>query len=179
MPESMDRISSVLATSPRRWLDLAVTVPEEVLERPAVAGEWSAVDCLRHLLQADRHVFPRRVEQFLAGDEELGVVDPSTFPPMEERTVRELAEAFARVREENLGMLAALSPGDLERTSRSRRFGPLTLGDAVNQWALHDLEHLLQGERALLQGFVVQSGPLRAFYRALDMEAGPVEAPTP
>jgi DinB superfamily len=179
MPESLDRISSVLATSPRRWLDLAASLPEDLLERPAMAGEWSAVDCLRHLLQADRHVFPGRVEQFLAGHEELGVVDPATFPPVEERTAPELAEAFARVREDNLGMLAALSPGDLERTSRSRRFGPITLGDAVHQWALHDLEHLIQAERALLQSFVVQSGSLRALYRALDMEAGTVEAPSP
>jgi uncharacterized damage-inducible protein DinB len=179
MPEPMDRIASVLATSSRRWLDLASTVPEDELERPAMAGEWSVVDCLRHLLQADRHIFPRRLEQFLAGDEELGVVDPSTFPPMEERTPRDLAEAFVRVREENLRKLGALTPGDIGRTSRSRRLGLVTLGDMLCQWALHDLEHLLQGERALLQAFVVQSGPLRPFYRALDMEAGPAETRTP
>jgi uncharacterized damage-inducible protein DinB len=179
MPESVDRIVSVLATSPRRWLDLASTVPGDVLERPAMAGEWSVVDCMRHLLQADRHIFPRRIEQFLAGDEDLGVVDPSAFPAIEERTARELAEAFVRVREENLATLAALTSGDIARTSRSRRLGLVTLGDVLCQWALHDLEHLLQGERALLQAFVVQSGSLRPFYRALDMEAGPPEERTP
>lgn len=179
MPESIDRVSSVLATSSRRWLDLAATVPEDILVRPATPGEWSAVDCLRHLLQADRHVFPGRVQQFLAGDEELAVPAPASFPPAVEQTARELAEAFARVREENLGMLAALRPGDLERTARSRRLGPITLGDSVHQWALHDLDHLVQAERALLQAFVAGSGTLRSFYRALDLEAGPVEAASP
>jgi hypothetical protein len=177
MPESMERISTVLATSPRRWLDLAVTVPEDVLERPARTGDWSAVDCLRHLLQADRHIFPGRLEQFLAGDEELAVVDPASIPPAEERTARELAEAFARAREENLGKMAVLSSEDLERTSRSRRLGPVSLADLVHQWALHDLEHMVQAERAVLQAFVVQSGPLRQFYRALDLEAEPEEPP--
>ena len=177
MSESLESFSSVLGASPRRWLDLIATVPGELLERPAVAGEWSAADCLRHLLQADRHVFPARIRQFLAGDEELSVVDPSAIPPMPERTAREMAEAFARTREVNLGLLASLGPEDLERTSRSRRFGPVALGMVLRQWAMHDLEHLIQAERALFQGLLVDSGPLRAFYAALDQER--VEAPSP
>jgi len=176
MSETLDRISSVMATSARRWLELTASVPEDALQRPAAAGEWSAVDCLRHLLTADRHVFPHRVRQFLAGDEELSVVDPSAIPPMAERTAREMAEAFARTREVNLGLLASLGPEDLERTSRSRRFGPVALGMVLRQWAMHDLEHLIQAERALFQGLLVDSGPLRAFYAALDQE--PAEAPS-
>lgn len=176
MPESLESFSSVLGATPRRWLDLTATVPQELLERPAVAGEWSAVDCLRHLLQADRHIFPSRIGQFLAGDEELSVVDPSAIPPVTERTAREMAEALARVREENLGLLASLRPDDLARTSRSRRFGPVTLGLILRQWTLHDLEHVMQAERALFQGLLVDSGPLRAVYAALDQE--PVETPS-
>jgi hypothetical protein len=176
MSESLESFSSLLGATPRRWLELTATVPAELLERPAAAGEWSAVDCLRHLLQADRHVFPSRVRQFLAGDEELSVVDPSAIPPMPERTAREMAEALARTREENLGLLASLRPEDLERTSRSRRFGPVPLDLILRQWALHDLEHVIQAERALFQGLLVDSGPLRAFYAALDQE--PVEAPS-
>jgi len=170
MSESLESFSSVLGATPRRWVDLTATVPGELLERPAAAGEWSAVDCLRHLLEADRHVFPRRVRQFLAGDEELTVVDPSAIPPVPEGTAREMAEALARVREENLGLLASLRPEDLERTSRSRRFGPVTLGLVLRQWAIHDLEHVIQAERALFQGLLVDSGPLREAYAALDQE---------
>jgi hypothetical protein len=176
MSESLESFSSVLGATAQRWLDLTATVPGELLERPAVAGEWSAVDCLRHLLQADRNVFASRIRQFLAGDEELSVLDPSAIPPMPEQTAREMAEAFARTREENLGLLAPLRPEDLERTSRSRRFGPLSLGLFLRQWALHDLEHLIQAERALFQGLLVDSGPLRAFYTALDYER--VESPS-
>jgi hypothetical protein len=179
MAESMDRISSVMAGTARRWLDLTAAVPDDLLERPAVAGEWSAVDCLRHLLQADRHVFPSRVQQFLAGDEELGRIDPSTIPTIEERTAREMADAFARAREENVRLIGGLRPEDLERTARSLRLGPISLGMLLRQWALHDLEHLVQAERALFQGVLVESGePLRTAYAALDMEAQ-VQTPTP
>jgi hypothetical protein len=172
----MDRISSVMATTARRWLDLAATVPDNVLERPAVAGEWSVVDCLRHLLNVERNVFPTQVARFMAGVEELGPLDQAAFPPVEERTARELAEAFARKREENLAMLAALSPEDLERTARSPEHGPVVLGDVVQVWALHDLEHVIQVDRTLQQAFVAGSGRLRPLYRALDMEAGAVES---
>jgi len=177
MAESVDRISSLLAGTARRWLDLAAAVPDDLLERPAVAGEWSAVDCLRHTLQADRHIFPSRVEQFLAGDQELGRIDPSTIPPAAERTAREMADAFVRTREENMRLVAGLRPEDLERTARSPRLGEVTLGTLLPQWALHDLEHLMQAERALFQGLLVESGPqLRAVYAAHDMEAQ-VQAP--
>jgi hypothetical protein len=176
----MDRVSSVLAATARRWLDLTASVTGDLIERPAAAGEWSAVDCLRHLLEAERHVFPGRVRQFLAGVEDLGVANPSAIPPTPERTARELAEAFARVREENVGLIATLRPEDLERTATSRRLGPITLGDLLHQWAVHDLEHLVQAERALLQAFLVESGPVRAAYAHLDLEARRgQEAPTP
>jgi hypothetical protein len=176
MSEFLESFSSVLGATPRRWLELAAAVPAELLGRPAAAGEWSAVDCLRHLLQADRHVFPSRVRQFLAGDEELSVLDPSTIPPLPERTAREMAEALALVREENLGLLASLRPEDLERTSRSRRFGQVPLGLVLRQWTLHDLEHMIQAERAVFQGLLVDSGPLREVYAALDQERA--EAPS-
>lgn len=177
MAETLDRISAVMATTARRWLDLAATVPAEVLERPAAAGEWSAVDCLRHLVQADRHVFPARVRQLLAGDEQLVPIDPSAIPPVPEQTAGELAEAFARMREENLGLLASLRPEDLERRGTSRRLGPVTLRDMLHQWTVHDLEHMIQAERALFQAFLVESGPLRAVYAELDQEAGRTGAP--
>jgi hypothetical protein len=166
-----------MAATARRWLDLTALLPGDLLERPAVAGEWSAVDCLRHLVQTERHVFPARVRQFLAGDEELRPVDPATILPVQERTARELAQAFARMREKNLGLVAGLRPQDLELTATSRRLGPVTLGLVLKQWALHDLEHLVQAERALFQGLLVESGPLRAIYAAMDLEATPVEAP--
>jgi DinB superfamily len=84
--ETVERISALIATTARRWLDLAAAVPDRALERPAATGEWSAVDCLRHLLQAERHVFPGRLEQFLAGSEVLCPVDPSAIPPTPETT---------------------------------------------------------------------------------------------
>ena len=164
MAGTVERISAVMATTPRRWLDLAATVSEDVLTRPAAEGEWSVVDCLRHLLQADRHVFPGRIRQFLAGDPQLAPIDPSAIPPITEQTAGELAEAFARAREENLALVASLKPEDLELTGMSRRLGQVTLRDMLLQWAVHDLEHLAQADRALQQAFLVESPPLQAVY---------------
>jgi uncharacterized damage-inducible protein DinB len=162
--ETLERISALIATTPRRWLDLAAAVPDEALERPAAAGEWSAVDCLRHLLQAERHVFPVRVEQFLTGSEMLSPVDPSAIPRPPETTARELAEAFARAREENLTTFSSLRPEDLERPATSRRLGRITLRDLMLQWAVHDLDHLAQAERALAEGLLAESPQLEAAY---------------
>jgi len=166
--ETVERISAVMATTARRWVDLTAAVPTEALERPAAAGEWSAVDCLRHLLLAERHVFPGRVEQFLAGSEELSPVDPAAIPAAPETTAAELSKAFARAREENLATVSSLRPADLDRQATSRRLGRITLRDVLLQWAVHDLDHLAQAEHALAQGLLAESPQLEAAYAERD-----------
>src|SRR5215475_12113582 len=50
MSESLTRIRAILATTPQRWNALVAALPDEVLrERPSPA-EWSALECLEHLL---------------------------------------------------------------------------------------------------------------------------------
>ncbi|HKS70135.1 MAG TPA: DinB family protein, partial [Ktedonobacterales bacterium] len=56
---------AVLETTGPRWLRLTQTVPDELLTRIPAPDEWSAVDCLRHLLEVERTVFPVRVRAIL------------------------------------------------------------------------------------------------------------------
>ena len=51
-------ITSVLSTTPSRWQNLTETLPTELLIRPPAINEWSALDCLRHLLDTEQLVFP-------------------------------------------------------------------------------------------------------------------------
>ena len=49
MNELYARLSPVLATTPGRWSALAEALPIELFQRIPAPGEWSAIDCLRHL----------------------------------------------------------------------------------------------------------------------------------
>ncbi len=67
MDDLLPHVLSVLSTTPERWRALAGTVQPDLLSRPPAPGEWSALDCLRHLLATERDVFPVRVAAIMAG----------------------------------------------------------------------------------------------------------------
>ncbi len=161
----VEQVQAVLSITPERWQGLVRALPIDLLTRPPVAGEWSAFNCLQHLLDAERLVFPVRVRAFLARED---FVD---FDPNQRRvwpdaqTPEQLVDAFARARQESLVLLTQVKDEDLGRTLQHPRFGTVTLKEMLHTWAAHDLMHTVQAERALMQPFMLGSGPWRSFFR--------------
>ena len=81
---------AVLETTPARWTELVARLPVDLLTRPPAAGEWSALDCLQHLVDAKRWVFPARVEAVLAGQ------DFPTFDPDSQGTKPDVTQSHPR-----------------------------------------------------------------------------------
>ena len=155
----------VLETTPQRWIQLAERLPLELLQRKPAPNEWSAFDCLRHIVDTERSVFPPRIGYLLRGE------DFPAFNPDEEGQDRrenvtpiELAAEFAKLRAGSLALLSKLAEGDLKRTARHQELGMVTLGEMIHQWAGHDLMHTVQGERAILQPFIDGCGPWRRYF---------------
>jgi hypothetical protein len=171
MDELVDRARAVLATTPERWGRLAASVPLELLGRPPAPGEWSALDCLRHLLETERQVFPVRVEALLAG-RDFAAFDPdaqgSRAPAGDPAA---MAAEFAGLRVRSVALLAGLKDTDLARTARHAELGPVTMRELLNEWVGHDLMHTVQAERALMQPFLAASGPWRGYFADHDVEA--------
>jgi hypothetical protein len=154
----------VLATTPIRWESLAQTLPAELLTRPPAAGEWSALECLRHLMDSDK-VFTSRLSYFLAGQ------DFADFNPDQAGTrlsatpdPQVMAAQFTRLRTDSLAALAAITPDDLKRRTCHSALGLVSLGEMVHTWAAHDLLHTLQAERAIMQPFILGSGAWQVNY---------------
>ena len=173
MEPALDAVKRVMSTTVGRWQSIVDTLPEELLERPPAPGEWSAIDCLRHLLTVERHEFYVRLIQFLEGRAEL-IPFNSDAPrePEPEQTPRELIAAFATERRASMAALAQVMPADMERTSHHPKFGAVTLGMLLNQWAAHDLQHAVQAEEALMQAFIPGTGVWRFEFEDHDIEAG-------
>ena len=143
---------------------MAETTPESLLERAPAPGEWSAKECLGHLLDAERGVFPVRVRAFLAGQDFRSYDPDAEGSPLVQRTTGELASEFALLRTASLADLAAVTAADLDRTARHSALGEVTLGQMVHEWAAHDLMHTVQAERAMMQPFIEACGPWREFF---------------
>jgi DinB superfamily len=154
----------VLRSTPQRWMSLAELHPELFRRKPS-PGEWSAFDCLKHLADTERGVFPPRIGHLLRGEDFPGF-DPDSQGTVTAGDLRpaELAREFARLRWESLALLSRLGPPDLDRKARHAELGVVTLGELIHEWAGHDLMHTVQGERAILQPFIEGCGPWKPYF---------------
>lgn len=168
MSDLLSQAHGVLRTGPERWLNLAEQLPLELIRRPAADGEWSAFDCLSHVLDTEQ-IFRSRIQAFLDGQDFAAFDTDKEGIDRSRETPHRLAEDFARYRAENLALLERLGPNDLSRTANHSELGRVTLGELVNEWAAHDLMHTVQAERALMQSFVAGSGPWRSFFSDHDL----------
>lgn len=165
MTTIIDQTRSVLTLTPRRWLDLTALLPEPLLTRAPAAGEWSALECLQHLVDTERWVFPARVGHLLAG-RDFPAFDPDSqgTKPDVALTPASLARDFAALREQGLAALAQVTPADLDRRARHAELGLVTLSELLHEWAGHDLMHTVQAERALMQPFIAGCGPWQPYF---------------
>lgn len=150
----------MLELTPARWTSLAETYPAELLAQRPAAGEWSALECLAHLVDTERNVLPGRLSAILAG-----AAFPNYAPAQDDsapKTAVELAAQFADLRRASLEQIRALTPADLAKHGLHPKHGAVTLSELLHHWAGHDLNHTVQAERALLQPFIQGCGPWRS-----------------
>jgi hypothetical protein len=164
--EPIATITTVLVTTPSRWQALAQALPEALLSRKPAAGEWSALECLQHIIDVER-VFQSRLKAFLDGLESFPAFNPDAegTPQAENRSPQEVAAEFARLRRLSLEEIGRLEPEDFKRTSRHQELGMVSLGEMLNEWPAHDLNHTVQAERALMQLFIQGCGPWHVYFK--------------
>src|SRR5512146_1246197 len=105
----LPRILSILNTTPERWNSLVKEIPPDLFSAPAAPGEWSAIECLRHLVDTES-LFQSRLAAFRAGRDFAGFNPDEQEPPLEYPTARELAAEFARLRALSLRLLEDITP---------------------------------------------------------------------
>jgi hypothetical protein len=157
-------VKSVLSTTAGRWNALGELLPAELADRQPSSTEWSATQCLQHMIDVEA-VFSFRLQALMEG-RDFPSFDPDTQgnTPPPGQTVRDLAAIFAGVRAGNLAALAGVAVADLPRQARHQELGPVTLSQLLCEWAAHDLNHTMQAERVLMQPFIAGCGPWRPFF---------------
>ena len=175
MDALIDRTTALLRLNGARWQALASDLDRELLARPPKDGEWSALECLGHTVDTEEAVFTWRVRAFLDGVELLPSYDPDIqrTPITDATDPADLARRLAPLRSGNLELLATLGEPDLDRESRYSTLGPVTLRQFIHEFAAHDTMHLVQAERAVMQGFIADTGPWRPYFADHDVDAKP------
>jgi hypothetical protein len=131
----VDHVQSVLSITPKRWQRLVSTLPIDLLTRPPATGEWSALRCLQHLLDAEQLVFPVRVRAFLAGRNFVDFDPNQQHAGSADQSPEQLVTAFVRCRRESLDLLVQVKDDDLGRTVQHPQLGTVTLAQMLHTWA--------------------------------------------
>ena len=178
MGDLVGDLIDILRIDGDRWRALANGLDRELLARRPAAGEWSALHCLGHAADTEAFVFTARIRAIRDGRSELPSYDPDTqaTPITEASDPAALAQRLETQRRDSLALLATLDGEDLDRTSRHLELGPVTMRELLNEWAAHDMMHIVQAERAVMQLFIRASGPWRSYFAAHDVEASGPQA---
>jgi hypothetical protein len=106
--------------------------------RPIV-GEWSANECVGHLIEAEQRGFSGRIRQILDAPPDAPAALIAWDPPAvaearrdHERSGASLATEFVALRAVSVAQVRALAPDDLERHGIHLEVGPLHVRDC---WA--------------------------------------------
>lgn len=164
MTDTLNMVKAVLTTTAPRWLNMTKTLPVDLLNHQPAADEWSATECLIHLLDTE-HIFPARVQALLAG-QAIPAFNPDTQGTKRATSsLEQLANEFASLRQASLAELEHITPQDFNRSAEHSELGTVTLGQLLHEWAAHDLNHTIQAEKAIMQPFIHGSGPWRPYFR--------------
>ena len=140
--------------------------------RPA-PGEWSANECVGHLIEAERRGFAGRVRAILAADRPDIPADLEAWDPPDGRRgaarprTASAADLVARVRRAAGGRRrrssAACAPEDLARVGMHPDVGPLRVDEVIAEWVHHDRNHIRQLLEVTQSRVWAQMGNARRF----------------
>jgi hypothetical protein len=150
-------LNSLLRDKSLAWLNARKT-PES----------FSAIDVLGHLMFAEITDWIPRVRLILDHG------DAVVFEPFDrfgfqhliaDKTISELLDEFARLRRQSLDALRELhlEEDQLALTGRHPEFGPVTLGNLLASWTVHDLGHIAQIVATMAREYRDAVGPWFAY----------------
>jgi len=141
------RIADLIEASAATILAELEALGPEARWRPA-PGEWSANECLGHVLEAERRGFNGRIRTILAEDrpalEGWDQVGVAIARRDHERAPAELLAEFLPLRADSIDLVRSLRTEDLARTGVHDRVGELTIGALLGEWVHHDRNHVKQ-----------------------------------
>jgi hypothetical protein len=159
---------AVLTRTPGVLRSLLAGLPDDWTRRNEGPDTWSPFDVVGHLIAAEEVDWIERANVILAQGPNRRFAPFDRFRNLEEnrkKTLGELLDHFAGLRERNLRELAAmrLGPEKLALTGEHPEFGTVTLSQLLATWVAHDLGHLAQVSRVMAKQYREAVGPWTAY----------------
>lgn len=164
------RIAELLVASAASAMGELLALGDEAGWRPG-PGEWSANECIGHIIEAERRGFAGRIRAILAAPPEapaqLETWDPPAVAEARRDDLRagsELAAEFDALRTESVRLILRLKVSDLTRVGNHPDVGPLRVDELLGEWVHHDRNHVRQMLAVTQARVWSQMGNARRFF---------------
>ena len=164
----LSEVAAILSRTPRTLRALLQDLPNSWLQANEGEGTFGPRDVLGHLIQGEKTDWVPRIKLIVS----TGETQP--FTPFDRFGFRDavggastlaLLEQFEALRASNLAYLESLSltPAHLASRGKHPELGPVTLGQLLATWAVHDLNHIGQVVRVMSKRYAEAVGPWKAY----------------
>ncbi|MFB3829626.1 MAG: DinB family protein [Bryobacteraceae bacterium] len=131
---------------------------------------FSIAEVIEHLSHVEGHCYRARLDATLEVDgaawEAYEIEAYKAAGQFSGRSAEDSFDHWEEQRESNLELLNGLEEGWEKRCGMHPRFGRVTLGELVNEWAYHDLGHVRQiAELVRARKYHPEMGPYRPHYK--------------
>ena len=169
----LSEITAVLARTPGTLRSLLDGLPEPWLTTREGEDTFSPRDVVGHLIEGEKTDWIPRARLILESGDTCAFVPFDRFgfrEAIEGRGIGDLVAEFGTLREANLGVLGgmALTPAQLSLRGKHPELGPVTLGQLLSTWAVHDLNHIGQIVRVMSRRYDRAVGPWKAYLGILN-----------
>ncbi len=110
--------------------------------------EWSANECVGHMIEADRRGFGGRIRRILAEDgvaeQGWNQLEVGAARRDRERPVAVILDEFVTGRDDGIAVVEGLRAEDLERFAIHDAVGRVTIENLMHEWVFHDRNHIRQ-----------------------------------
>ena len=162
-----------LARTPSVLESLIGGLPETWVHATEGGDSWSACTIVGHLIHGEKTDWVPRARLMLCSP----AGDPPTFEPFDRfaqftwptRPLGELLRQFAALRQDNVASLKGwdLGPDQFALPGSHPDLGPVTLGQLLTTWVVHDHSHIRQIARVLAKQYAAGVGPWGAYLPVL------------
>ena len=143
-----EEILATLRATPELLRLATAPIYEDFARRRPAPSRWSIVEIVAHLNDVDEDVNQIRVTLMLREDmpilERYDQEAESLRKKFIERKLSSELSRFADIRRKSISSLEKVAPGDWLRKSVHAEYGEISISDLLNEWALHDLDHVRQ-----------------------------------
>ncbi len=153
MADDPNDLIDLLRSTPTIVRGLYRNIDDEQARVAAIAGEWSPVEIVAHLADAEERAI-ERVDRMLVTDEPVLLgYDQEELALRRgylQMSFRKQLDRFEQLRGERIAVLSGLSADQWKRTGNHNEAGMMTIQELTMWMVTHDNVHLVQIAKSLL-----------------------------